>query len=727
MIRSLRVLPLLGFILFALSASIVVAQTSSIFFQPPIYPGNGVSATGDFNQDGKLDMVTADGTVLLGNGDGTFRTGNSLGGVPNPNLNSIAVADFNHDGKLDVLLTSTSTSDLYVFLGNGDGTFQNATLTNTGIGSISSFAVADVNGDGIPDVVATVANGSGTTVWVFLGKGDGTFTVPGKFFSAASIPIGLLLLGDFNGDKKLDVALTGPGNLTKPAPVGIMLGDGHGNFQAPITSTGVKNPKEMIAGDFNGDGHLDLVISDFTAPFRTYLLLGNGNGTFKTPVVAAPEEGVIAAADLNGDHILDLAIGTTPSVDIFLGNGNGTFKPGRKYLYSFYQIAPDISSISAADLNGDGKIDLAAQGTVLLGHGNGTFSGNPFVQTSSILIQSPYIGQGVTGDFNRDGKPDVISFTNNMIYVLLGDGTGKLSLAHTYPLRGTIQTLATASLRNNGNLDLVVITTDSSGNWTLNVMLGNGNGTFGSPAPFPQGVPFSQVEPAMALADFNGDHFPDLAAISNGELQVFLGKGDGTFGPPADYFVGTSPGTLLAADFNHDGKLDIAVNGGSALAVLLGKGNGTFNQLPFASPQGNLLTTADFNRDGNIDMITSGIGPGILLGKGDGTFTFQGVFQVHSVSGNTFLARAADFNGDGKLDLFAVQDAGYAWITFGNGDGTFGQTPLVIGYGNIYLGLVADFNLDHRPDLAIGDSTNIFDRRGTVSTGVGTLLNVSAP
>src|SRR5258708_9446164 len=135
-----------------LFSSVAHAQTQNLFFQPPTYPGFGQIVTADFDNDGKPDLVAADGTVLLGNGDGTFRQGTlwSITGLAY-GAGNIATGDFNGDGKADLLVFSSTF--LYVLLGNGDGTFKAAIRTNMGAAASSVIAV-DVNGDGKADVLA---------------------------------------------------------------------------------------------------------------------------------------------------------------------------------------------------------------------------------------------------------------------------------------------------------------------------------------------------------------------------------------------------------------------------------------------------------------------------------------------------------------------------------------------------------------------------------------------
>jgi hypothetical protein len=278
------------------------------------YPDLNTSV-GDFNGDGKIDLAFGDSNanavaVVLGNGDGTFGAATKLS-LPSTYVASLTVVgDFNKDGKLDLIAgnnpalnaPANETAVFSVFLGNGDGTFQNP--VNYPIGSfLDSLAAGDVNGDGVLDIVMT----SSTGLQVFLGKGDGTFASPVVTGGVAGSQSGMVI-ADVNGDSKLDLLLAdGGGNLI------VVLGNGDGTFRAPVSySTSGTNSFSFSVGDFNGDGKLDAALGGDSSVVS--ILYGNGDGTFQPAVTyPAPISMGSVAADFNGDGKLDLFIGAETS------------------------------------------------------------------------------------------------------------------------------------------------------------------------------------------------------------------------------------------------------------------------------------------------------------------------------------------------------------------------------------------------------------------------------
>lgn len=290
----------------------------------------GVSAAiGDFNSDGRMDVAVA-GTslqVFLGKGDGTFQP--PLNYLSGTGANFVATADLNHDGKLD--LAVTDLNGLFILLGNGDGTFQTPEAVATAC--IPTFvSIGDFNGDHKPDLLVTYSSGDCAFVSIFLGNGDGSFqqtpinTTPSYNPAACGV-------GDFNGDGKLDLALAeGFGTISQ---VEILLGAGDGTFILGATYNAGAEPDSVAVADFRGNGKLDLAVSSLLG--FTEELLGNGDGTFKISSTSPTAFAAwVIAADLNGDGKPDLAVaqlGDSLSPDpvpagvaVIINNGDGTFR-----------------------------------------------------------------------------------------------------------------------------------------------------------------------------------------------------------------------------------------------------------------------------------------------------------------------------------------------------------------------------------------------------------------
>jgi hypothetical protein len=354
---------------------------------------------------------------------------------------------------------------------------------------------------------------------------------------------------------------------------------------------GGTDPQSIATADFNGDGKVDLAVANGVT---VGILLGNGNGTFKAGAsyddgYVGYAAGSIAAADFNGDGKVDLAVTKGVYVSILLGNGDGIFQTPVSYNGSD-PLSSETNSVTTADFNGDGKVDLAVATEsvvvgpgalgfgnvgVLLGKGDGTFQ--PVV---SYAADGRYISVA-SADFNGDGKADLVAANDLMtISVLLGNGDGTFQTAGSYYCNGPDaagscepgNSFAIADFNRDGKVDLVVTepVDFTTGLYGVGVLLGNGDGTFQTAVTYPAGSD-RYLAAFVATADFNCDGKADLAvagpvssvdvdsAFVKGNVSVLLGNGDGTFQTAVSYVAGYSPVPLATSDFNGDGKVDLAV------------------------------------------------------------------------------------------------------------------------------------------------------------------------
>ncbi|HEY7312010.1 MAG TPA: VCBS repeat-containing protein, partial [Gemmataceae bacterium] len=437
-----------------------------------------------------------------------------------------AVGDFNGDGRSDLVLVNQGANTVSVLLGNGNGTFQAKTDYATGT-SPAGVAVGDFNGDGKADLA--VVNSGANSISVLAGNGDGTFQP--KTDIALTLTPKALTTGDFNGDGNTDIAVA-TGNSTTD-DVTMLLGNGNGTFQLPVTTVTDTAPvtapfyagrrSSISSADFNGDGHLDLVVVNN----KDTNVIGKGGV-------------VIGEQSLSG------------TVSVLLGNGDSTFQAPRNFA-----LGSDPTSVAVGDFNGDGRPDFAVSNTAsgsvsaFMNSGNANFS-------SSTMFLGTTTGILAAGDFNGDSVTDlavpstILSSTSGFSAVKLFNGQTGIGLQAGATYVPALSLPVAGDFNGDGHLDLAGIVSTGIDSSAIEPWLNNGNGTFPAPSLISAaGVALS----SQATADFNGDGIPDLVTSSG---QVQLGLGDGRFGDTTTlaFLFGSS---VAAVDADGNGTVDILV------------------------------------------------------------------------------------------------------------------------------------------------------------------------
>ncbi len=582
---------------------------------------------GDLNGDGIPDLLyaTADTPVvlhaLLADGRGGYRPGQDV--ILPASLSAVCkLADVTGDGKLDALCTGLYPSTVVAVLpGNGDGTFGAPIVSSlpsaAGAASLFVATVADLNHDGQADVI--VSDG-GLSLYPMLGDGAGNFTPTAS--AAADVYVSQVLVTDLNGDGFPDLVVQASSLNTA-----VLFGHGDGTFTQPVQYTGSYG---AALADVDGDGHLDLVGG---GDGILKIFHGNADGSFSsTP---------IATVDYSDDQ--------------YDGSGLGTYS----------------LPLACLDLNGDGIPDVLAYGydglTVILGQPGLTFGVPQHFAVGESIFEGLLSGGSLLLDMNGDGHPDFVSAGPSGIYIDYGRADGSFASADTYESGRNVSSVAVADFNEDGTPDVV-----TSGDTQLYLSLGKPDGTFGAAnALGTQWAPrFSRDEgyTFVTHGDVNGDGHQDLVALGSpdgvsGGMYVLLGHGDGTFGTAAQVDT-TVPFTTLAGvlDLNGDGRDDIAVLSPNTLTVYLSGTNGTFQPVTttLSSPSGEYagesVSLKDVNGDGLPDLVyTTSAHLAVAAGRGDGSFAapaFYPVPQIASAYDQQLLATAVgDFDGDGAPDI----------------------------------------------------------------------------
>ena len=667
---------------------------------------------GDFDGDGLADLAVlaagqdpwapAELSILINDGDLGFepRVVYPAGSQPR----ALAAADLGGDGVLD-LVVANADDRLSVLLGAGDGSFgaPNSFLLSAG-GAPSALALGDFDRDGLLDLA--VANRDTDDVSILLGFPGGAFGTPASF-PAGSGPEHLTV-ADLDLDGELDLVVA----TAAADEVAVLFGDGDGAFSAPVAHAVGASPVWVTVGHVNQDGFPDLAVANRDGD-SVSVLRASGGGAFDAasfhPVGSAPT--AVVLEDVDADGVLDLL--TTNSGDgeasVLLGTGGPV---GHFAFAGAVRTGAEPAALLFADFGGGGAFELVTVNSgsddvgLLTGVGDGSFVVGSTVAVGPTNAKPGSVGFVGIADLNGDTYGDLITslLITAKAKVVLGLGSQSFEAAKVVPaLSGANAGVVITDLDLDGHLDLVAPSSTAD---ELLLALGNGDGSF-TKLPV---LALDQSTQSPAAADMNGDGLPDLVVPLDSGTRVYLGNGDGTFGPA---LIGPAVSSRRTAvtDVDLDGDLDVVLlNQFTNLVIQLNDGAGNLTSGTTIAAVGNLydLALGDLDGDGIGDLLgfrrqttvlkeESANSVLVFLGNGAGGFAAP-VTYAAGLNGarETHLPQArmaiGDVDGDGALDV-VVPHTGRAAITLlrGRGDGTLhapesygaGPTPFHSAIGDL--------------------------------------------
>jgi hypothetical protein len=707
---------------------ILLSKIDGTFLNQQTYPTGIYSrpysvVVNDFNNDNYLDIAVANyGTnnigIFLGYGNGSFAS-QKLFSTGSSHPLFIATDDFNKDNRSDIAVANYGTNNIGVFLGYGDGSFQNQITSFTGYDSLLySLAVGDFNEDNHLDIA--IANYDIDIIGIFLGYGNGSFQSQNTYTTDYGSNPSSIAVADFNDDNHLDIvfANNGTGN------VGTLLGFGNGTFAAQTTYLiNINSHLQYITiGDFNKDGKLDVAVVD-SENDELYFLLGSGNGTFATvttyDAISESYPISIAVADFDKDNQSDIFVANYGTNNVLVLNGY-TSEPSARQKNYYCGLSSQPGSVAISNFNNDNHIDIAATGIVNNGifvltvYGNETFGGELGFSTGNNSLPQQLCGN----DLNNDNRTDVVTANigSDSVSVLLGQDNGTFAPVMTYStgIGSTPRRLAIADVNNDNRLDII---TANEGTDSVGILLGYGDGSFATVLTFSTAIGSRPY--AVAVGDVNNDEHLDILSANHdsNSISILFGDGNGTFSKLAVFLISynSGPSSINLADFNSDNCLDIAItNGvGGNLCVFLGYGNGSFGTqmtYPFGpNSQPYYAVIADFNHDNRYDIAVPFFGNDevvIFFGYGNGSFQVARTFFTGSASQPHGIA-VADFNNDTQLEIVVSLTGTHEIAILTQYFAANFSNQITYSTGSApqaYSIAMADFNHDNRSDIVVANS-----------------------
>jgi hypothetical protein len=575
----------------------------------------------------------------------------------------------------------------------------------------TSFAVGDLDGDGDLDILVGDSFFSSPGISVLKNNGDQTFAQPVYYAVPLNEVVGEVALSDFDFDGDLDAFATIRGDFDQMTKIKVWRNNGDGTFAAPIEFPTGQGPAGIVLADFTGDGKPDVVTANYGGSSISILrhngLTGDSAG-FLPPVTfnAINHAEKIAAADVNGDGILDVVvgelvgIGPSATLAVMINTGDGNFAAP-----VLYDAAPGgrfgSTAVALADLDNDGDIDLI---------GGGLYS-NGSIDNGAVTIRR----NNGSGTF---GSAEIILFTNpNFV--------------------SNPKELTTGFVNGDGFVDIVAAVPSGRAIEGFVAVTSNGSGGFNTPVYYEA----SQQTFDVAIVDLDNDGDGDVITVAHSSAAVTVHEnlGNGAFRVLPRYEVASLSDAVESADIDNDGDIDIVVNGevdissvDPVVKILKNNGNGTFAPAIDYTPTRNFadMKLRDINGDGFVDLI---FGPdadfppyhfGTGLNLGNGTFAPTVVTEVFSCGDGTI--DAADLDGDGDLDIVLTEEEtciggdAHIFIFRNDGNQNFVRMPDIDLVGRLPHGLaLAEVTGDSNIDIitALSDGMGVFPGNGNLTFG----------